>query len=92
MAAPVRIVDESADGFILMDGTSHALLTRRGHIVKTRLAFFAMLVQPCFFFSLGALRGLFDIAVVVVVYIAIPKRIALRHLASIMIASSFEDF
>ena len=27
-----RIVDESADGFILMDGTSHALLTRRGHL------------------------------------------------------------
>jgi hypothetical protein len=30
--------------------------------------------------------------VVVVVYIAIPKKIALRHLASIMIASSFEGF
>jgi hypothetical protein len=52
-----------------------------------------MLVQPCSFFSLGALRGLFDIfVVVVVVYIAIPKKIALRHLASIMIASSFEGF
>ena len=40
------------DGFILMDGTSYALLTRRGHlcfIVKTRLAFFARPVQPCFF-------------------------------------------
>ena len=27
-----RIVDESADGFVLMDGTSHALLTQRGHL------------------------------------------------------------
>jgi hypothetical protein len=26
------VVDESADGFILMDGTSHALLTRRGYL------------------------------------------------------------
>ena len=42
-------------------------------------------------FFLEALRGLFDI-VVVVVYIVIPKKIALRHLASIMIASSFDDF
>ena len=44
-------------------------------------------------FFLETLRGLFDIfVVVVVVYIVIPKKIALRHLASIMIASSFEDF
>jgi hypothetical protein len=26
------VVDEIADGFILMDGTSHALLTRRGYL------------------------------------------------------------
>ena len=34
----------------------------------------------------------FLVVVVVVVCIVIPKKIALRHLASIMIASSFEDF
>ena len=87
-----RIVDESADGFILMDGTSHALLTRRGHLcftVKTRLAFFARPVQPCFF--LETLRGLFDIFVVVVC-IVFPNKIALRHFSSIMVAISFEDF
>ena len=87
-----RIVDESADGFILMDGTSHALLTRRGHlcfIVKTRLAFFARPVQPCFF--LETLRGLFDIFVVVVC-IVFPNKIALRHFSSIMVAISFDDF
>ena len=45
------------------------------------------------------LRGRFShafflvaVVVVVVVCIVIPKQIALRHLASIMIASSFEGF
>ena len=42
-------------------------------------------------FFLETLRGLFDIFFVVVC-IVIPKEIALRHIASIMIASSFEDF
>ena len=91
-----RIVDESVDGFILMDGTSHALLTRRGYLCfycQDEARFFCEAGSAMLFF-LEALRGLFDIfvVVVVVVCIVIPNKIALRHLASIMIASSFEDF
>ena len=88
-----RIVDESADGFILMDGTSYALLTRRGHLrfyCQDEARSFCEDGSAMFFF-LETFRGPFDMFVVVVC-IVFPNKIALRHFSSIMVAISFEDF